>query len=372
MSSSTFISIIGLIEQCNRLGFLVLDADLTSELGVGVGGENDGGMGGGNGRIRKEEGMWEEDVWEVLNALEERKRVVDDEDGKKEGMEEVVEAGDDETPRKRSRLMKTPTTVTKVSSSSEMKIVVQTIPRQATEELDDDGDATMFENRETSGPTTSSMDEGRMEHTTGRRPILRLPSRMGERSDLDGRMNAKSESKLPSPVSLMLCGPIRGWTPSREALGWAQRHLTHLYTRPIGGRGGVEEQQDNPAPDRPRSRQRSELRDMIRDNSQNRGGSPAGDVPPSDYRYPPTSAPLATESPSISSLLSPRDVALGGGPKDDPRPRVFLDGVVERFDGIKELFIDRPVRVRAGSDVEVLKLLVSGVVRCLGATYACS
>ena len=87
-------------------------------------------------------------------------------------MEEVVEAGDDETPRKRSRLMKTPTTVTKVSSSSEMKIVVQTIPRQATEELDDDGDATMFENRETSGPTTSSMDEGRMEHTTGRRPIL--------------------------------------------------------------------------------------------------------------------------------------------------------------------------------------------------------
>ena len=83
MSSSTFISIIGLIEQCNRLGFLVLDADLTSELGVGVGGENDGGMGGGNGRIRKEEGMWEEDVWEVLNALEERKRVVDDEDGKK-------------------------------------------------------------------------------------------------------------------------------------------------------------------------------------------------------------------------------------------------------------------------------------------------
>ena len=66
----------------------------------------------------------------------------------------------------------------------------------------------------------------------------------------------------------------------------------------------------------------------------------------------------------MSSLLSPRDVALGGGPKDDPRPRVFLDGVVERFDGIKELFIDRPVRVRAGSGVEVLKLLVSGVVRC--------
>jgi hypothetical protein len=44
---------------------------------------------------------------------------------------------------------------------------------------------------------------------------------------------------------------------------------------------------------------------------------------------------------------------------DDPRPRVFLDGVVERYNGIKELFIDRPVRVRRGYGIEVLKLLVS-------------
>ncbi len=233
---------------------------------------------------------------------------------------------------------------------------------------DDDGDSMMSESRESSGPTTSIEEEDQKDGDRIRRPILRLPSRIGgggESKESENRSPIPPiEKSSPCPVSLMLCGPIRGWTPSREALGWAERHLKRFYTRAtsIGERGYLEESShDEGVQDRPSSRQRSELRDMIRDHSHHRGGSPVREVSLSDYRYPPiqTSALIGMERSPSSSPSSRDDEVMRGGPKDDPRPRVFLDGVVERFNGLKELFIDRPVRVRAGSGEGVLKLLVS-------------
>lgn len=41
------------------------------------------------------------------------------------------------------------------------------------------------------------------------------------------------------------------------------------------------------------------------------------------------------------------------------RPPVFLDGIIRQFTGIKELFIDRPVRARYGSEEDTLRFLVS-------------
>lgn len=43
----------------------------------------------------------------------------------------------------------------------------------------------------------------------------------------------------------------------------------------------------------------------------------------------------------------------------DNRPPVFLDGIVRQFTGIKELFVDRPVRAPYGSEEDTLRFLVS-------------
>lgn len=41
------------------------------------------------------------------------------------------------------------------------------------------------------------------------------------------------------------------------------------------------------------------------------------------------------------------------------RPPVFLDGIIRQFTGIKELFVDRPVRAPYGSEEDTLRFLVS-------------
>lgn len=45
--------------------------------------------------------------------------------------------------------------------------------------------------------------------------------------------------------------------------------------------------------------------------------------------------------------------------EDKSRPPVFLDRLVDRFDGIKELFIDRPIRSREHGEINTKQTLVS-------------
>jgi hypothetical protein len=406
MSSSTFVSLLGLIERCRNLGFLILDADLTSELGVGAGMEmemememdgwgdipHSSGNRVGTGHmqnlqlrgVKKEEGMWEEDVWEVLNALEARKHVPVDDDENESLVDRRGQAGD--TPRKRSRTRKTHRRVTVDPQ------FVTDASWSAVERSDEDGDAEMSDSAICSRPTTASSEGYMAEPPPGmaeRRPIVRLPSRAGatahEGSQSDGaQQNVNSVSDIPrgpSPLSLMLCGPIRGWKPSREALAWSERHLKGVYTRSAL-------HADVPSSGET-SRKAQQLRNLVRPRDglagiENRGiplertgfhsSATRGRAEP-DYYRPRRESGVFFDSQDDQHTHVPLDMdfsstaSTSAGHRgqevnasdinDDPRPRVFLDGVVERYNGIKELFIDRPVRVRRGYGIEVLKLLVS-------------
>ncbi|KAJ9120263.1 hypothetical protein QFC22_003163 [Naganishia vaughanmartiniae] len=68
----------------------------------------------------------------------------------------------------------------------------------------------------------------------------------------------------------------------------------------------------------------------------------------------PIRPPVRSHSRSFSPLSDAerRKAAL------NDRPPVFLDGIVREFTGIKELFIDRPIRAPYGSEEETLMLLV--------------
>lgn len=77
-------------------------------------------------------------------------------------------------------------------------------------------------------------------------------------------------------------------------------------------------------------------------------------VPSASATTYPARPPLRSHSRSHIplSVAERRKAALNN------RPPVFLDGIVRQFTGIKELFVDRPVRAPYGSEEDTLRLLV--------------
>ncbi len=403
MSSSIFVSVLGLVEQCRHLGFLILDADLTSELGVGAehdlvspthernnpvdhGQPSHGGWthspygNPGNtplpqndipsNTLRKEEGMWEEDVWEALTALEARAHL-DRPDDPYSAVDMAVMPSPRDPSRKRLRRRSKGDSNRRPQQFLKMTHVSHegsSASPQISRLTDEEGDMTMGGSRDSSRPTTASMEEestppvAEMSGTSAGRPVHRLPRHAAGPGGSGAHPNSRGDSMLndeaPLPVSLMLCGPIRGWTPSAEALAWAARHLQHMYRPEAQERLGFDLQgkklpyfgTSNRAGD-------SSGTQMLF----NQYGEPSSSAPFAQYTQDiRLHAPLGIDSSPISSMDSNGDVMATSGPEvDDPRPRVFFDGVVERYSGIKELFIDRPVRARHGKSTDVLQILVS-------------
>jgi hypothetical protein len=90
----------------------------------------------------------------------------------------------------------------------------------------------------------------------------------------------------------------------------------------------------------------------------------AGIVPSytSNVSVPSPSAPVYPVRPTLRSHSrshTPISAAERRKAALDNRPPVFLDGVVRQFTGIKELFVDRPVRAPYGSEEDTLRFLVS-------------